>query len=71
MATPWRKGCFLNATARYWMTRTLLEAGDLFAKQERLEEAKRAWQLILDKQLPGEAVARARLKRFELPEAKP
>ena len=60
-----------KSTARYWMTRTLLEAGALFEKQENLEEAKAAWRLIISAKLPGESLAQARLKRFELPEVKP
>jgi hypothetical protein len=47
------------------MTRTLLEAGDLFEKQDKLEEAKAAWQLILKTKLPLAERAQARLKRFE------
>ena len=60
-----------KSKARYWMTRTLLETGALFEKQENLEEAKAAWRLIISAKLPGESLAQARLKRFELPEAKP
>jgi tetratricopeptide (TPR) repeat protein len=61
----------LGATGRHWMTRTLLEAGAAFEKQEKLEEAQRAWRLIIETKLPFESLAKARLKRFEAPEAKP
>ena len=61
----------LGATGRQWMTRTLIDVGDLFEKQEKLEEAQRAWQLILETKLPNDSLARARLRRFGAPEAKP
>ena len=62
----------LGAKGRYWMARTLLELGTLFEQQEKLEQAKEAWLLILKAHLsPGEELARARLARFNLPEAKP
>ncbi|MEY2881614.1 MAG: hypothetical protein RLZZ15_3994 [Verrucomicrobiota bacterium] len=61
----------LGATGQYWMTRTLLEAGAQFEQMQKLDEAKRAWLLILQAKLPGEAPAKARLKRFGLPEAGP
>jgi TolA-binding protein len=61
----------LGAKGRYWMARTLLELGTLFEQQEKLEQAKDAWLLILKTGLPGGELARARLARFNLPEAKP
>ena len=62
----------LGAKGRYWMARTLLELGSLFESQEKLEQAKEAWLLILSARLsPGEELAKARLARFNLPEAKP
>lgn len=62
----------LGAKGRYWMARTLLELGTLFEQQEKLEQAKEAWLLILKSGLaPGEELAKARLARFNLPEAKP
>lgn len=60
----------LGPKGRYWMTRTLLELGSLYEQQEKLEQAKEAWLLILKAKLPGEALAKARLARFGLPEAK-
>ena len=53
------------------MARTLLEVGALYEQQGRLEEAKRAWTLLIDSGLPGDAIARQRLARFHLPAAKP
>lgn len=61
----------LGAKGRYWMARTLLELGASFEQQAKLEEARNAWSLILQAKLPGEALARARLARFNVPEAKP
>jgi len=52
---------------RWWIARTLLEVGSLYEKQGRLEEAKRAWLLLVDSGLPGGEIARERLARFHLP----
>ncbi|MSU64882.1 MAG: tetratricopeptide repeat protein [Opitutus sp.] len=49
----------------YWLARTLLDLGALLEQQEKLEEAKRVYLLLLEKKLGhGEAVAKARLERF-------
>ncbi|HYP16879.1 MAG TPA: tetratricopeptide repeat protein, partial [Opitutus sp.] len=62
----------LSEKGRYWMTRTLLELGTHYEQQEKLEQAKEAWLLILRAELGfGEALARARLARFNLADAKP
>jgi len=59
----------LGDKGRYWMTRTLLELGGLYEQQEKLEQAKEAWLLILRMKLGyGEALAKARLARFNLAE---
>lgn len=59
----------LGDKGRYWMTRTLLELGSLYEQEEKLEQAKEAWLLILKSKLGyGEALAKARLARFNLPE---
>lgn len=59
----------LGDRGRYWMTRTLLELGALYERQEKLEQAKEAWLLILKAKLGyGEALAKARLARFGLAE---
>jgi TolA-binding protein len=61
----------LGDKGRYWMTRTLLELGTLYEHEEKLEQAKEAWLLILRAKLGyGEALAKSRLARFNLPEAK-
>jgi hypothetical protein len=58
----------LGPKGRYWMSRTLLELGALFEQQEKLEQAKEAWRLILKMNLPGEELAKARLARFKVGE---
>ena len=45
----------------YWMSRTLLEFGDLLKREGRLDEALRAWNIILEKKLPGENDAREKI----------
>jgi TolA-binding protein len=57
----------LGPKGRWWIARTLLEVGSLYEKQGRLEEAKRAWLLLVDSGLPGGEIARERLARFHLP----
>lgn len=60
----------LGDKGRYWMTRTLIELGALYEQQEKLEQAKQAWSLIITSKLGyGEGLARARLARFNLAEA--
>lgn len=60
-----------DAKGRHWMSRTLLRSAEIYEKQARLEEARTAWSLIVDKGLPGGTTARERLKRFGLAEGKP
>jgi cellulose synthase operon protein C len=61
----------LGPKGRWWLARTLIDVGDLFEQEGRVEEAKHAWSLIVDSGLPGEALARQRLARFHLPAPKP
>lgn len=58
------RGAKLGAQGRYWMGRTLIDLGGLFEQQEKLEEARRAWRLVVDIGLPGAALAQAKLARF-------
>jgi hypothetical protein len=60
----------LGPKGRWWIARTLLEVGSLFEQEGRVEEAKRAWLLLVDSHLPGDELARERLARFHLPAAK-
>jgi hypothetical protein len=54
----------LGAKGRYWMSRVLLELGDLYEKEAKLDEARRAYELLLQQKLPGETLAQQRLARF-------
>ncbi|HEY1764382.1 MAG TPA: tetratricopeptide repeat protein [Opitutaceae bacterium] len=60
----------LGPKGRWWIARTLIDVGDLYEREGRLEEAKRAWLLLVHSRLPGESVARDRLARFHLPAAR-
>ena len=55
----------LGAKGRYWMSRTLLELGDLYEKEAKLDQARNAYELLLREKLPGEALAQQRLVRFK------
>jgi len=62
----------LGAKGRYWISRTLLELGQLLEDAGRLDEAQRAYRLIIDQRLGGSAQAAAKLARFQRAEgAKP
>jgi tetratricopeptide (TPR) repeat protein len=58
----------LGATGRYWLSRTLLELGQLLEEAGRLDEAQRAYRLVLEHGLGGAAQAQARLDRFRATE---
>jgi hypothetical protein len=58
------KSADLGATGRYWMSRTLLELGDSLEQDQKLDQAREAWQLIGKYALPGGALAQARLARY-------
>jgi tetratricopeptide (TPR) repeat protein len=59
------KAVELGAKGRYWMSRVLLELGDLYEKEAKLEPARRAYELLLQQKLPGETLAQQRLARFK------
>ena len=54
----------LGAKGRYWISRALLELGQIHEDAARLDEAQRAYQLIVDYKLGGAAQAQAKLARF-------
>ncbi|MSU46662.1 MAG: hypothetical protein EXS42_05955 [Lacunisphaera sp.] len=56
----------LGAKGRYWISRSLLELGQLHEDAGRLDEAQQAYQLILDSKLSGGAQAQAKLARFRV-----
>jgi TolA-binding protein len=67
-----KRSADLQPKGRYWMARTLYRAGEVFEQQEKLEEAKEAWLLLLNAKLGwGEALAKAKLARFGLADGKP
>lgn len=67
-ATPAAK---LGAKGRYWISRALLELGQIHEDAGRLDEAQRAYQLIVDQKLSGAAQAQAKLARFGAGGSKP
>ena len=65
------KSADLGATGPYWMGRTLLALGDSLEQQQKLDQAREAWQLIGRDNLPGGALAQERLTRYLPGPAKP
>ncbi|HZP60435.1 MAG TPA: tetratricopeptide repeat protein, partial [Opitutaceae bacterium] len=65
------KPAVLSATGAYWMGRVLLELGDSLEQGQKLDQAREAWLLIQHYQLPGGALAQARLARYLPTEPKP
>ena len=57
----------LGAKGPYWMSRTLLELGGVLEQQSKLDQARQAYDLIISKGLPGAALAKERLARFQQP----
>jgi outer membrane protein assembly factor BamD (BamD/ComL family) len=58
------KSADLGATGPYWMGRTLLALGDALEQQQKLDQAREAWQLIGRYHLSGGALAQERLTRY-------
>jgi len=58
------KAAELGAKGRYWMSRVLLELGDLYEREAMLDQAREAYALVLSQKLPGGALAERRLARF-------
>ncbi|OHE78737.1 MAG: hypothetical protein A3G75_00565 [Verrucomicrobia bacterium RIFCSPLOWO2_12_FULL_64_8] len=54
----------LGANGPYWMSRILLELGELWEKEAKLDQARQTYEMILQQKLPGESLARQRLARF-------
>lgn len=57
----------LGPNGWYWLARTLLELGQAHEEAGRLDEAQRAYRLIVEYKLAGAAQAEARLARFRTP----
>lgn len=61
----------LGAKGRFWLSRSLLELGQIHEEAGRLDEAQRAYQLIVDNRLGGSAQAQAKLARYRAGGAAP
>jgi predicted negative regulator of RcsB-dependent stress response len=62
----------LGAKGRWWVSKSLLELAQIDEDAGRLDEAQRAYRLIIDYKLSGTALAQAKLARFvPAAEAKP
>ena len=48
----------LGVQGRYWTARALLRLGDLYSQQQKLEQARNAYDLILRENLPFAKLAR-------------
>ncbi|MBP7141571.1 MAG: tetratricopeptide repeat protein [Opitutaceae bacterium] len=54
----------LTGGGRYFMSRTLLGLGELLEAEGKLEQAREAYMLIINRRLPGDSIASGRLARF-------
>ena len=54
----------LGAKGRYWISRCLLDLGQLQEEAGRLDEAQRFYQLIIDQHLGGALLAQEKLARY-------
>lgn len=57
----------LGATGRYWLGKSLIALGQIHEDAGRLDEAQRAYALIVENKLNGAALAQAKLARFRPP----
>jgi len=61
-----------DAKRPYWLARTLAELGDLQERRGKLDEAKAAYLLLLEKRLPlGGTIARSRLEQMGVHVSRP
>lgn len=58
----------LGAKGRWWMSRCLLELGQIYEDAGRLDEAQSAYRLIIDQNLGGVMVAKDKLSRYRAAE---
>lgn len=61
------KAAQLGTSGRWWVSRALLELGELHEERGNIAEAQRAYRLIIDQKLNGTELARAKLDRYRLP----
>jgi cellulose synthase operon protein C len=57
------KATKLGANGRYWISRTILKLGALLERQSKPREARRLYELLLEKKLPGVTQANEGLGR--------
>lgn len=57
----------LDSRGRYWSARALLDLGNYLEQLQRIAEARRAYELLLDLNLPGTKLASDRLKALTEP----
>ncbi|MGH7997207.1 MAG: tetratricopeptide repeat protein [Opitutaceae bacterium] len=56
-----REAALLGSRGRHWMARTLLDLGRLLQAEGRPDEARRAWERLVESGLPGADLARTDL----------
>lgn len=61
------EGTLLGARGRYWVSRAAVELGQMLENRQQYEEARAVYQLMLDTNLPGRALAQGRIKRLSEP----
>jgi len=54
----------LETKGRYWVARSLVDLAQIHEDAGRLDEAQRAYQLVVDNKLSGAALAQAKLTRY-------
>ncbi|MEX0332753.1 MAG: tol-pal system YbgF family protein [Puniceicoccaceae bacterium] len=54
-----------SAPGRYWLARTLLELGDMQAQKGQVASARRIFETVMQKNLPGKALAQTRLDSLQ------
>ncbi|MEX0324595.1 MAG: tol-pal system YbgF family protein [Puniceicoccaceae bacterium] len=54
-----------SAPGRYWLARTLIELGDMQVEKGQVASARRIFETVLQKNLPGKALAQTRLDSLQ------
>ncbi len=64
------KASELGSTGRFWMSKTLMDLGQLLHEQGQIDQAIQAWQRVIEADLPGAALARSNIANINSPAAK-
>ena len=64
------KASELGSTGRFWMSKTLMDLGQLFHEQGQIDQAVQAWQRVIEADLPGAALAKSNISNLNIPAAK-